>query len=247
MKPAYTLFLSDTHLQVNTPLATVCFLHLMQNAANADAVYILGDLFEYWIGDDDENSFNQQIKSALWQLSQQTAVYFMPGNRDFLINDRFANTTGVKLLDDPSIIDCYGKKVLLMHGDSLCTLDHKHQAFRHKTQNQWYRRSFLALPLWIRRIIANRIRRISYQRGQLLGGDDIMDVCQTTVDEILAEHQPDMLIHGHTHRPATHHHAINDQSITRYVLASWHQHGNALLMSPHQAPQTINIPFTTRK
>ena len=240
MKSPYTLILSDIHLQPSTPDANLCFLNLLKNQARqADAVYILGDLFEYWIGDDDDNAFNQQIKSALWQLTQSgVPAYFMAGNRDFLIGQDFAKQTGAQLLADPTVIECYGKKVLLMHGDSLCTDDIKHQAFRRKTQNPFYRRLFLTLPLWLRRAIAKRIRNISYQRGQSLD-DSIMDVNNNTVTAELNKYLPDMLIHGHTHRCAIHQHTVNNRTIPRYVLDSWHKHGNVLVLQPQHKPEFL--------
>lgn len=244
MKPPYTLILSDTHLQPSTPQANLCFLTLLKTQARfADALYILGDLFEYWIGDDDNSSFNQQIKSALWQLTHSgVPVYFMAGNRDFLVSKCFAQQTGVRQLPDPTVIECYGKRLLLMHGDSLCTDDLRHQSFRRKTNNRFYRRLFLALPLTLRRTIAKRIRSISYQRGQRLD-DDIMDVNTRSVNTILQQYKPDALIHGHTHRCAKHQHEVHGHTIPRFVLDSWHHHGNALVLRPNQAPEFVQFNF----
>ncbi len=245
MNAPYTLFLSDTHLQASTPKANLCFIKLMQQqASKADAVYILGDLFEYWIGDDDNSAFNEQIKTSLWQLSQSgVPVYILCGNRDFLLGQQFAGETGVTLLSDPHVIECYDQRILLMHGDSLCTDDIKHQAFRRKTHNKLYRSLFCALPLWLRRKLAERIRHISYQRGQRLD-NTIMDVSEAAVTMQLEKHQPDLLIHGHTHRPDVHQHRVNGKTLPRIVLDSWHQHGNFLKVTPTEPPQMINLSFT---
>lgn len=239
----YTLFLSDTHLQPSTPLANKCVLQLLQQSHSADAVYILGDFFEFWVGDDDNSAFNEQIMSAIWQLTEQNVpVYIMRGNRDFLLGQRFAQQTGATLIKDPTLIECYGQKVLLMHGDSLCTLDTKHQAFRRKTHNPCYIKLFGWLPLWLRRRIAKRVRHISYQRGITLP-DEIMDVTEQEVVNVMRQYQADLMIHGHTHRPAIHQHRVDDRRISRVVLGSWHHNGSILKLSPNQLPtlQTLAL------
>ncbi|MDF1654597.1 MAG: UDP-2,3-diacylglucosamine diphosphatase [Coxiellaceae bacterium] len=239
----YTLFLSDTHLQPSTPQANKCVLKLLRQSSDADAVYILGDFFEFWVGDDDNSAFNQQIISALWQLKEQNVpVYIMRGNRDFLLGKDFAKQTGATLIKDPTLIDCYGQKVLLLHGDSLCTLDTKHQAFRRKTHNPLYIKLFGWLPLWLRRRIANRVRHISYHRGMTLP-DDIMDVTEQEVIRVMREFQPDLMIHGHTHRPAIHQHQTDNCNIPRVVLGSWHHEGSIMRLSPDQSPALETVEF----
>ncbi len=240
---AYTLFLSDTHLQPSTPKANACFLHTLAQATDADAVYILGDLFEFWIGDDDNSAFNDQIASALWQLTENhVPVYIMRGNRDFLLGKRFAKATGATLLKDPTVVDCYGQHVLLLHGDSLCTLDTKHQAFRRKTHNPLYVKLFGRLPLWLRRRIAKRVRNISYQRGMTLP-DDIMDVTEAEVVHVMRNHKADIMIHGHTHRPAIHQHIVDGHKTPRVVLGSWHDHGSIFKLTPQRDLELTTILF----
>ncbi|MDF1797452.1 MAG: UDP-2,3-diacylglucosamine diphosphatase [Coxiellaceae bacterium] len=240
---AYTLFLSDTHLQPSTPQANKAVLQLLQQSSDADAVYILGDFFEFWVGDDDNSAFNQQIIAALWQLNEQNvAVYIMRGNRDFLLGKQFAKQCGATLIEDPTLIDCYEQKVLLLHGDSLCTLDTKHQAFRRKTHNPLYIKLFGWLPLWLRRRIAKRVRYISYQRGMTLP-DDIMDVTDDEVVNQIRHYKADLMIHGHTHRPAIHQHPIDGKDIPRVVLGSWHHNGCVLKLSANQAPSLTDVVF----
>ena len=224
-----TYFISDLHLQTSDSAITKIFLRFLnKQALTADALYILGDLFEVWIGDDDNTHFANAITSALKKLTASgVKVYFMRGNRDFAIGQRFATTTGITLLTDPSVIDLYGKKILLMHGDLLCTDDQKYQTFRRKVYQPKFQARLLRLPLWVRRLIAAWAR---YQSKKHTQTTDliIQDVNQNTVQHYLQKYQVDLLIHGHTHRPATHHLNFNGQPAQRIVLAAWHQHGHLL-------------------
>jgi UDP-2,3-diacylglucosamine hydrolase len=165
----HTLFISDLHLEPKRPDITRCFFNFLQNQApQADALYILGDFFEVWIGDDEDTIFHRSIIAALKQLTDSgLSVYFMRGNRDFLIGQAFIRATGCHLLSDPTRIQLYGKDVLLAHGDALCTADHKHQNFRKYAQNPAYNRFFLWLPLFIRRAISRLlIKAIQKQKLQ---------------------------------------------------------------------------------
>ena len=219
------IFISDLHLQAEQPRIAEIFLRFLQTEARkAQELYILGDLFEAWIGDDDLSPFNLKIVQALREATQSgLPIYFMRGNRDFLIGKRFAEKTGVKLLDDPTVIDLYGSRTLLMHGDSLCTLDEKHQKWRPITLNPTYQKIALLLPLALRRKIGRWLREQSGKHQQCLASH-ITDVDPNTVEQIMQTYQVTRLIHGHTHRPAIH-------SLTagqRIVLGAWHSAGNAL-------------------
>ncbi|MFT3741275.1 MAG: UDP-2,3-diacylglucosamine diphosphatase [Gammaproteobacteria bacterium] len=222
----HTLFISDLHLQPSTPEVTEAYFRfLKQQVPGADALYILGDFFEAWIGDDNQTPFNQDIIQSLAQFN--LPKYFMRGNRDFLIGDTFAAQTGVTLLPDPCVMQLYGIPVLLMHGDSLCTLDHAHQRFRQWAYNPHYNRYFLKLPLAIRRGIAQFLRWMSQRRTRRIDYS-VMDVTPGAVVESMQQMQVKHLIHGHTHKRAIHRFEINEQPMQRIVLGDWHKTGNAL-------------------
>lgn len=237
-----TLFISDLHLQAGQPQLTKLFLNFLKTQANrADTLYILGDFFEFWVGDDDADDFNKEIKSNLKWLSQQgVQVFFMPGNRDFLVGKHFAQETGCKLLLDPTVIDLYGTPTLLMHGDSLCTQDIKHQQFRRVSQHKITKKLFLMIPLSIRKFIANKIRNASKKNTYHLTAVQ-MDVWPETVAQVMLQHNVKQLIHGHTHRPGIHHFSLTQQNATRIVLGAWHDVGNALVCDPGNAPELVTL------
>lgn len=221
-----TLFISDLHLEECRPAITTLFLSfLRQYAASADALYILGDLFEAWIGDDERSELNKQVMKALRDLTDMgVPVYFMHGNRDFLIGKQFIKKTGCHLLPDPSVIKLYGQPVLLMHGDTLCTTDTHYLNFRKKVRNPLYQSLFLALPLSLRGYLAQRIRHAS-KRHTSLAPTTIMDVTPEAVTHQMTQHQVTLLIHGHTHRPQIHQ---LDQG-QRVVLPAWETAGGMLV------------------
>jgi UDP-2,3-diacylglucosamine hydrolase len=225
----YSLFISDLHLEEAHPEITEIFLKFLKDhTGHADALYILGDFFEVWVGDDDYSPFNQRIIEAL-----QTAVkggltiYLMRGNRDFLLSSGFARMTGVILLDDPTVINLYGKELILLHGDSLCTLDIQHQKFRRWAYNPFIQALALMFPLWLRRKVARKIRHYSQERYHQLQ-TKITDVSQEAVIEVLQNARVNLMIHGHTHRPAIHELSVNSNPAHRIVLGAWHEMGNAL-------------------
>lgn len=226
---SYTLFISDLHLKEAASDVAALFLQFMENQApKADALYILGDFFEAWIGDDDKTDFNQKIILTLRSLVKNgTPIYFIRGNRDFLIGEKFAKNAGVIVLDDPAVIFLYGKPVLLMHGDSLCTLDHKHQAYRRKITNRWIQKLMLSLPLTLRRKLAKKLREKSRNRNRHLS-NEITDVTLEEVLRVMHQKNVELLIHGHTHRPAIHDFLINKKPAKRVVLRAWHENGSAL-------------------
>lgn len=239
-----TLFISDLHLDASHPATAQAFLRFMQSLDNTvDALYILGDLFEAWIGDDDDSPFNQRMIEALREVTQRgIPVYFIHGNRDFLIGDRFLKATGCLLLQEETVRNVYGTRVLLMHGDTLCTLDTDYLRSRKKLRHPLVQRCFLMLPLFIRRKIANRMRNAS-QRYVSTATPEIMDVTQESVARVMQKHGVNTLIHGHTHRPAIHTFMLQQQHATRQVLGAWHRNISLLVWSESGNKKLIDTPF----
>ncbi|HGS7439293.1 TPA: UDP-2,3-diacylglucosamine diphosphatase [Klebsiella variicola subsp. variicola] len=238
-----TLFIADLHLQTEEPAITAGFLRFLQGEARqADAMYILGDLFEAWIGDDDPNPLHQQIASAIKAVVDAgVPCYFIHGNRDFLVGQRFARQSGMLLLAEEERLDLYGREVLIMHGDTLCTDDPGYLAFRAKVHTPWIQRLFLALPLLIRRRIAARMRADS-KAANNSKSMDIMDVNPQAVVDVMERHHVQWLIHGHTHRPAVHELQANGQPAWRVVLGAWHSEGSMVKVTPDDV-ELIHFPF----
>ena len=229
----YTYFIADLHLSADRQDITDCLLGFLQSqATGADALYVLGDLFEAWIGDDDVNHFTSLIAGAFKQLSDSgTPVYFIHGNRDFLIRQKFARRAGMILLPEQAVIDLYGTPTLIMHGDELCTRDVAYQAFRRKARGWWWPRLMLSLPLSTRRNIASKGRKTSQQQ-QLSLSAEIMDVTPAEVVSVMRQQQVVRLIHGHTHRPAIHPLEIDGKTAQRIVLGDWYEQGSVLTVTP---------------
>ncbi len=221
-----TLFIADLHLDSSHPEISKLFLGFLDtDARKSDALYILGDLFEVWLGDDDNNPEHRKVIKAIKQLtSQGTSVYIQHGNRDFLIGSRFESLTGCQLLPDPSVIELYGNRILLMHGDLLCTDDIDYQQFRQQVRDPDWIRKTLQLPLKKREQIAKNLRKQSQQHTQTKP-EDIMDVNPDTVKQYMQDNNTPMLIHGHTHRPAIHE---LDNKTRRIVLGDWVTQGSVL-------------------
>ncbi|MEN4572826.1 UDP-2,3-diacylglucosamine diphosphatase [Pantoea agglomerans] len=235
-----TLFIADLHLCQEEPAITAGFLHFLQREApHCDALYILGDLFEAWIGDDDPNPLHQQVARALRALP--VPVYFIHGNRDFLIGRRFAQACGMTLLPEEQVLTLYGRRLLIMHGDTLCTDDAGYLRFRAKVHNPWIQRLFLALPLWIRNRIAARMRADSKQANQHKS-QTIMDVNQEAVVATMLRQQVPLLIHGHTHRPAIHTLSLQGETAQRAVLGAWHSRGSMIQLDA-SGIQLIHFDF----
>jgi len=246
MATSHTLFISDLHLSPDTPETATLLIHFLKHIANkADALYILGDFFECWVGDDDRSDFNERIKTALRHYTHSgIKTYFMPGNRDFLIGPRFAKETGITLLKEPTLITLYGQRILLLHGDSLCTLDQKHQRSRKSMHNRFYQKIVLSLlPLTWRRHYGQRLRRASIERKSQLA-HSIMDVTPEAVTHAMSEARTQLLIHGHTHRPAIHSLSINgsDADAQRIVLGDWHHRGSYLKIDTTGQRVLLEIP-----
>ena len=226
----HTLFISDLHLCASQPLSTQLFVQLTRDIApKADALYILGDLFEYWAGDDDLNApFHQQVIAAIRALSKNgTPVYIMHGNRDFLMDEQLAQACHATLLQDPALIDLYGTPTLLTHGDALCTDDREYQAFRQQVRQPAWRNNFLAQPLTQRKAQIEQLRKMSEDQKQTKSME-IMDVNLAAVAELFRTHHYPRLIHGHTHRQKHHLHEVDGKTCDRWVLGDWHATGNAL-------------------
>jgi len=241
----HTLFISDLHLEQTQPQITRAFLAFLNNEAKqADALYILGDFFEFWIGDDDRNDFHTQIINAVKAFTDTgIPTYFMAGNRDFLIGKRFLKATGMQALQDPSLLTLYGQSILLSHGDCLCTLDLKHQAFRKKYTNKLNQKMFVGLlPLRVRRRVAQNIRQHSRAHHQTIN-NDIMDVTPEEVVKLMTKYQVQQFIHGHTHRPNIHSLTINNQAAKRIVLGSWHNNASILRYDNDGKFELLDIPF----
>jgi UDP-2,3-diacylglucosamine hydrolase len=224
------LFISDLHISLEKPEITRRFLAFLQNRApKAAAVYILGDLFDAWIGDDDPTPPNNKIRKQLKQLTDSgIQVYLQQGNRDFLLGEQFCKDTGVILLDDYHVIDLFGTPTLLTHGDLLCTDDLPYQAFRVKSHSTEWQQSVLSKPLLLRLMAARwyRIRSHFHKRKK---SQDIMDVNQDTVIKVMHDHNSLRLIHGHTHRPNVHSFKISGLPAQRFVLAAWSKDAGEVL------------------
>lgn len=233
-----TLFISDLHIESHTgPVMTSLLRILETQAAGADALYILGDLFEAWVGDDDDNPAGAVVATALARLSEAgTAIYLMHGNRDFLIGEGYAQRCGGKLLTEPVVIDCYGQRVALIHGDSLCTRDTAYMTFRQQVRDPAWQQAFLDRPLLERLMVAQQLRQQS-QEANSNKASDIMDVTHEEVLRLLESLQVNLLIHGHTHRPGIHtirlQTPINDRDEAhRIVLGAWDQKAWVLEFRP---------------
>ena len=229
-------FISDLHLNESQPEMTQLFLQFMQQKAPlAEAVYILGDLFDFWIGDDEQSALISEVKSAIKTLTTSgVKCYFICGNRDFLIGKRFAHETGMILLSDYHCIELYGKSTLLCHGDTLCIDDVKYQQFRQKVHQKWRQWLFLRLPLSLRLKIAQKIRMKS-QLDKQTKSNTIMDVNAAFTTNMVKKFNATQLIHGHTHRQAVHF----EPDFTRIVLGDWKADYASILKVDKQGAEFI--------
>ncbi len=236
MRSMTTLFISDLHLDPSRPAITELFLDFLRGEARqAEALYILGDLFEAWIGDDTPSTAADAVALALREISDAgVPVYFIRGNRDFLVGNDYAARAGMRILPDPSVIQLHGKPVLLQHGDLLCTDDVAYQAFRAQTRNPAFIAQFLSQPLEARIAFAQQARAASQAHQSEMKQDDkasfetVTDVAPAEVVATFQRYGVDTMIHGHTHRPAIHHLQAGEQDCTRIVLGDWYEQGSVL-------------------
>ncbi len=208
-------------------------------APKADALYVLGDLFEFWVGDDDNTPFSNQIRTEFKALTDRgVPVFFIQGNRDFLLGERFCKQTGITLLDDVCTIDLYGTKAVILHGDTLCTDDVNYQKFRKTVHQPWLQWVFNHIPWFIKKKIVAKVQS-DIRDDKSSKSLDIMDVNQDEVEKVMSQHCVDLMIHGHTHRPDTHNFEVNGVKKTRIVLGDWYTQGSVLQAnSDHLVLQT---------
>ena len=229
-----TLFVSDLHLDPDRPEITALFGRFLDGEARgADALYILGDLFEAWVGDDDPSEAGAFVADRLRALAESgVPTFFIRGNRDFLLGDTYAARCGMTLLDDPTVVDLYGTPTLLLHGDLLCTDDNAYQQFRTQTRDPQWQAQFLAQPLAARLAFAAQARAASQARyGELVAkgmAESVGDVAPATVQAWFERFGVRRMIHGHTHRPAIH---DEGSRRTRIVLGDWYEQGSVLRVS----------------
>jgi UDP-2,3-diacylglucosamine hydrolase len=250
-----TLFVSDLHLDAARPHIVELFRDFLKEAARADAhgcasvagagragatdaLYVLGDLFEYWVGDDDPQPVAVEVADGLSTLARSgVPVYFLRGNRDFLLGADYAARCGMRILPDPCVIDLYGRPTLLMHGDLMCTDDAAYQEFRRQSRDPAWQEAMLTQPLERRIALAQHARAasIAHQKAvrpqdddSMAAKEDITDVSQSTVEATFARYGIATMIHGHTHRPAIHQMIVADQPRTRIVLGDWYEQGSVL-------------------
>jgi UDP-2,3-diacylglucosamine hydrolase len=223
------LFVSDLHLDPARPAITRLFLDFLAGEARAaEALYVLGDLFEAWVGDDDPGEPGASVCAALKALSDSgVPVFLMRGNRDFLYGQAMAARSGATLLPDPCVVDLHGVPTLLMHGDLLCTDDVAYQAFRRQVRDPAWQATFLAQPLAARQAFAAKARAASQQHQQGVS-EAITDVTPAAVEDVMTRHGVTRLIHGHTHRPAIHALEIAGRRARRIVLGDWYDQGSVL-------------------
>ena len=231
----FTALISDLHLSAARPEINRSFFSFLHGpACEADALYILGDLFDYWPGDDDlSDPLNAQVAAGLRALGDAgVTVFLMHGNRDFLLSRRFSHATGSTLIADPTVTELYGTTTLLMHGDTLCTDDTRYQAFRRRSRSRPWQWLFLAQPLWLRRAELERVRGVSEVQKKVKPAY-IMDVAPAAVEQAFRESGATRLIHGHTHRPSRHVHQVDGRERERWVLSDWYVRGQYLRVDAH--------------
>ncbi|MGJ8693510.1 MAG: UDP-2,3-diacylglucosamine diphosphatase [Thalassotalea sp.] len=243
-KEQVTYFIADLHLAENRPDITACFLSFLENdAIKAEKLYILGDLFEVWFGDDYLTTLTNSVATGLQALKNAgTEIFYIHGNRDFILGKHFAERAGMTLLPEKYLIDLYGEKALIMHGDTLCTRDIEYQQFRKKSRSWWWLGFMTNLPFFIRKKIAENYR-IKSKKAQQHKSLDIMDVTEAEVVKDLTDFQCQLMIHGHTHRPAVHQLKANDKPAKRIVLGDWYEQGAWLKASKGQL-KLLNKLFT---
>jgi len=239
-----TLFISDLHLEEKRPEIIEAFFEFLdRKTLNIDSLYILGDFFEAWIGDDENTPLQLRVKQKLKDVTDSgTQLFLMHGNRDFLMGSLFCEETGAQLLDDPSVVSLYDRKILLMHGDSLCTHDIEYMKFRKNMRDPQWQTLFLKRSLPERQVVAQQLRAISQAKNKGKT-QEIMDVTPFEVESSLRSHNVDTLIHGHTHRPATHELSVDGKPATRIVLGDWDTHVWFIQAEPTGKVDLLSYPI----
>ena len=234
-----TLFIGDLHLSEDLPYITTAFYKFLETQARkAEALYILGDLFEVWLGDDVADDLAIEVAAKLKAASRYTSIYFINGNRDFLLSHRYAHLAGMKILPEVDTISLYGKKTVILHGDTLCTLDEEYQKFRKLRNNPMVRWIYETMPGGIRQLIAKSVRKKSKKANQHKS-QQIMDVTPSAVKKLMSDTGCSQMIHGHTHRPGFNTVADGKE---RIVVGDWYDEGSVLEVSPNGAMLTT-LPF----
>lgn len=242
--PGPILFVSDLHLDEHSAAAVAVFDRFLRGEARgARALYILGDLFETWIGDDDDEPVRQSVCAALREFTAHVPCHVIRGNRDFLLGAGFEQRTGCRLLPDPVLVSDGNLRFVVSHGDLLCTADLRYQQFREFARGTGAQRDYLALPLAVRRRLATQARADSRAHTRH-APQDIMDVAQEAVVALLRLADADLLVHGHTHRPAVHHLALDGRARTRIVLGDWYEHGSCLALHADGRYETLPLAAT---
>jgi UDP-2,3-diacylglucosamine hydrolase len=227
-----TLFISDLHLDASRPEITRLYLaFLAGEAREAKALYVLGDLFEAWIGDDATTEHDEQVIAGMRETADSgVPCYFMHGNRDFLVGEDFARRSGFRMLQDPALVNIDDEPVLLMHGDTMCTDDREYMEFRRMVRTREWQQAFLGKSIGERRAFAEHARKESMARGREKPME-IMDVNPAEVERVMREHGIRRLIHGHTHRPNVHRFHLDGEPAERIVLGDWYEQGSVLRVS----------------
>jgi UDP-2,3-diacylglucosamine hydrolase len=239
------LFVSDLHLDEESPLAVAQFIDFLRGEArDCLGLYILGDLFETWIGDDDDEPVRASVCTELRDFTRRVPCPVVRGNRDFLLGEGFERRSGCRLLPDPVRVTAGDRQFLISHGDLLCTTDIRYQRFRDFSRESRVQRNYIALPLPVRRMLAGRARADSraYTRG---AADNIMDVNPDAVAALFRMGDADVLVHGHTHRPAVHSLRVDGRERTRIVLGDWHESGSCLSLAGNGHYETLRLPART--
>ena len=230
-------FISDLHLDKSRPHINKYFIQYLNHLDDSVSdLYILGDLFEYWVGDDDPMDGLEEVRDAITNVGKKINIWYMHGNRDFLVSKTICKDLKINLLDDPTVLEINNMKILLLHGDTLCTDDHEYQDFRSMVRSSTWQKDMLSRSLDERLAIANSLREKSIEANRLKG-DEIMDVNDAEVMSIIEEYKPDVIIHGHTHRPNIHWH----NEVIRYVLGDWYN--NFFILSYDKNKFYINKGF----
>lgn len=224
-------FIADIHLADNQPVLTTGFLLFLDGLPDHAELYILGDLFDYWVGDDIQTPLHQTVAQALHALAKRhIKTYFVHGNRDFLLGKNYAKSCNMTILQDINVLSLNQGTLIFLHGDLLCTDDVAYQKFRRRMHCKWLQRLFLLLPLRLRQKIAAKLRQKSINHNRVKS-HDIMDVNQQAVNEMMLKYDAIVMIHGHTHKPATHAFLLNNASATRMVLGAWHEQGSYIVQN----------------